>query len=152
MYSDYLFCIYSRMNHNLEMVICLCQLEKENTVTRSGCLPFSILKIALAYFFLLWNFLLFQKLRAPVFFIIYHSSRCFVIHLLKQRFYIFLPGYGWKRSVKQHRARTDFHTVSLEIHPHGDESKLPMEFGDPPVSQLLMHYMYVLLIVCHFIF
>lgn len=45
-----LFGIYSRVNHDLEMV--LCQLEKENKVTTSGCLPFITLKVVLGYFFL----------------------------------------------------------------------------------------------------
>lgn len=42
--------------------------------------------------------------------------------------------------------------ASLETHPCDDESSLPVAFGDLSVSQLLIHYKYVMLIVYHLFF
>lgn len=41
----------------------------------------------------------------------------------------FLPGCRWKKNIKQHRTRADFHRAPVETHQCDDESSLPMAFG-----------------------
>lgn len=102
---------------------------------------------------LLWCFLvlLFQRLQNTCRFY-YLSLQVFCHPPTETKILnVFLPGYRWK-NVKQYRTRADFHRASLETHPCDDESSLPVAFGDLSVSQLLIHYKYVMLIVYHLFF
>jgi len=140
------FIFYSRRSHNLEMSISLRQLQKEHRMYACPLQHPNHTTGILLFFHDVFLYSSFKGCRTPVFFIIIHSSKCFVIHLLKLRFSIFFFQDTDEENVKQHRVRADFHRAPPETHPYDDDSSLPVAFGDLSVSQLLIHCKYVVLI------